>query len=153
ERQLIERPLEAKLGDGAAERLVGDLEGLARGRETIGHRAPHADLLRALPREQPGELHHRKHLMSGARLPQEQERVARDQTRTMAVPHEMPAPSAQSSTICPGLIRPSRIASSRATGIEALEVLPYSSMFNTNFSSGKPSRSDTWLMIRRFAWC
>jgi hypothetical protein len=44
--------------------------------------------------------------------------------RTSALPQEIPAPKAHISTGSPGLIRPSRNASSKAIGIEALDVLP-----------------------------
>ncbi len=51
-------------------------------------------------------------------------RMARSIRMTDA-PQEMPAPSAQKRTVLPGLMRPSRTASSRAMGIDALDVLPY----------------------------
>ena len=56
--------------------------------------------------------------------------------RTMAAPQARPAPRAQRSTVWPGLMRPSRTASSRAMGMEADEVLPYSATFSTNFCRG-----------------
>ena len=43
---------------------------------------------------------------------------------TSALPHVNPPPNATSSTVSPGLARPSRIASSSAMGTDAADVLP-----------------------------
>ena len=52
--------------------------------------------------------------------------------RTIAAAQVIPAPRAHIRTVWPGWMRPSRTASSRAIGIEAAEVLPYSARFSTN---------------------
>src|SRR5690242_11015771 len=43
---------------------------------------------------------------------------------TSALPQEIPAPKAHIKTVSPALIRPSRVPSSSASGMEALDVLP-----------------------------
>src|SRR5206468_2063593 len=40
-----------------------------------------------------------------------------------------------------------------ASGIEALEVLPYSSMLTATRSMGRPMRRAAASMMRKFAWC
>ena len=48
---------------------------------------------------------------------------------------------------------PSRIASSRAIGTDAADVLPYWSRFTITRSAGKPVRSRAESMIRWLTWC
>ena len=51
------------------------------------------------------------------------------------------APKASSRTRSPERMRPWRLASSRATGTDAADVLPYSLRLTTTLSSGTPRRS------------
>ena len=55
-------------------------------------------------------------------------------------PQVSPAPNVAVSIVIPGLTVPSAIASQRARGMEAAEVLAYSSIRTTTFSIGKLSR-------------
>ena len=59
--------------------------------------------------------------------------------RNRLAPQLKPPPSASISTRSPRLIRPSATAASRASGIEAAEVLAWRSMVRTTFSGGRPS--------------
>src|SRR5262249_52551665 len=104
EHQLGLRTVEAGRADFVAERLVGDFEGRPRHFEAFGELLAHSDELRTLSWKAPSDAH--RHI------------------RTSALPQEMPAPRAHMSTVWPGLMRPSRTASSSAMGMEALEVLP-----------------------------
>src|SRR5262249_44578091 len=105
--------------------------------KSFGELFAHSDRLRTLSGETPGDAH----------------RLVLGHILTSALPHEIPAPSAHMSTVWPGLIRPSLIASSRAMGIEALDVLPYRSMLMTNRSGGMSRRLATCVKMRRLAWC
>ena len=56
--------------------------------------------------------------------------------RTSALPQLTPAPSAHMSTMSFALILPARTFSSSRMGIDALDVLPTRSMFESTFSFG-----------------
>ena len=126
ERQLLLGPLEAELRQREAERGVGLVEHrrAPRARRRASARA-HADLLRALAREQERERrtpasppHHRRGPGEPAAQRREQEQVARR------------------------LILPCSTASSSAIGTDADEVLPYLSMLRRSASSGcRPART------------
>ena len=153
-------PSKHSVESGSPSAASARVEHAARRGRRLGERLAHADLLRALTGEQPRDLHavHRADSRSATARKQGLLKGSASHAWTSvtsgrcAAPQEMPAPSAHMSTFWPGLMRPSRTASSSAIGIEALEVLPYSSMLTMNFSSGKPSRSETCVMMRRFAW-
>src|SRR5450432_438076 len=71
--------------------------------------------------------------------------------RINTAPQVKPPPIASIITRSPFLIRPSREATSRASGIEAAEVLPCNSTVFTTFSGARPSLSAEASMIRRLA--
>ena len=101
EGQLVLRALPHQPGERAAERVIDGREGFPRRRKSLGEVLPHADLLRPLA----GAHQHGHHRMT-------------------ALPQVNPAPKATSSRSEPGFTRPSVIAWSSASGIEAEEVLP-----------------------------
>src|SRR6185503_14380749 len=104
-------------------------EGLLDG--GIGEAVHHADGLRTLPGEDDGELH--QYLRS-------------------TEPQVKPPPTPCNSTLCPGRMRPSRTATSSASGTEAAEVLAWRSTVTMHFDSGSPSFLLTCETMRTFAW-
>lgn len=66
----------------------------------------------------------------------------------IAEAHVRPPPKATRRIVSPGLARPSRIASSRAIGTDAADVLPYFARFTMTLSRGKPVDSRAESMIR-----
>ena len=111
-------PSKHNFGDRPAERRVGALEDVASCRGGVVQGLAHADGLRSLSGEEPGDSHGPfVHATPPAWKPGVY-------IRTSALAQEMPAPSAHISTVWPGLMRPSRTPSSSAIGMEALEVLP-----------------------------
>src|SRR5438874_10316795 len=94
------------------------------------------------PAEKPRQIPKRCPRFSGVRSYQ----------RTTLAPQVSPPPSASIRIRCPGRMRPSVTASSRASGIEAAEVLAWRSIVTTVFPAGSPSRRPTASMIRVFAW-
>src|SRR5690606_38609803 len=63
-----------------------------------------------------------------------------------------PAPNDTSSRLSPFPMRPSSSAVHSARGMEAVELLPYSSTVTTTRSRGRPSLRRAASMMRRFAW-
>src|ERR1700729_378475 len=96
----------------------GAFERGARRRRVRRDIAAHADTLRPLPRKDDGRAHYPAH-------------------RHATAPHERPPPNATKTTRSPGFRRPARTVSERASGIDAADVLPYSAMLTTTFSSGR----------------
>ncbi len=101
------------------------LEDFASGGSVCRNVGSHTDALRTLPGKDCGNAHYATH-------------------RHATAPHDRPPPNATKTIRSPGLIRPARTVSESAIGIDAAEVLPYSAMLTTTFSSGSrgsaPSR-------------
>src|SRR4030067_1963109 len=75
-----------------------------------------------------------------------------NQYRNRAAPQVKPAPQELTRMRSPFRIRPLRTASSKATGMEAAEVLPYLWTVMITFSVGIPNRPATTSIIRILAW-
>jgi hypothetical protein len=108
ERQLVGRPVETESAQRDAERLVDTLEHLPGCRKGVGEVAAHAGLLGALAGKEEDDVH-------GSDAAQK---------RTTIEPHVKPAPNATSITVEPSRTRPHSMASSRAIGMDADDVLP-----------------------------
>src|SRR6266849_3418402 len=138
--QLLERAFEAEPAHGHLQDLFRPFENPASGRVAVVQVATHARFLHSLAGEQ-----------------QRDRAVEADHPVYIQVikhaPQVSPEPKPASRTWSPLLTRPFRIASSSASGIEALEVLPYSSMLIATRSSGSPMRRAAASMMRKFAWC
>src|SRR5882672_8319899 len=133
--QFLDWAFKAQPANGHLQDLFGALEHLARRRVAVVKVLSHAGLLRALAREQ------------------QRDRACELYTHLRRVaPHVRPEPKPASKTWSPVFTRPSRIACSRANGIDALDVLPYSSMLIATRSRGRPIRRAAASMIRKFAW-
>src|SRR5690606_5647975 len=101
----------------AGQGCFGLLEHAPRGRAAVVEITGHADCLRVLAREQRREAHERP------------------QVSTVAA-QVRPAPKETSSTLSPLPILPSSTAWHRASGIDAVELLPYSPTVTTTRSGG-----------------
>src|SRR5260363_175635 len=69
-----------------------------------------------------------------------------------AAPQVSPPPTPSIMIVCPRAIRPSRTASSSASGIDADEVLPCWSTVTSIRSRGSPSLRQVPCIMRIFAW-
>ena len=72
--------------------------------------------------------------------------------RISALAQRKPLPKAARATRSPSFIFPSCQASQRAMGIDAAVVLPYLSMFEITFSSGRFISFCTAWVMRALAW-
>ena len=108
EREILGRPAEHEPAERLAERGVDLVERATRGRKGVGEVPGHAGLLRALAGKEQNDVGRRRH----------------DQKRITMEAHVKPAPKATMSTVEPSCTRPDSIASSRAIGMDADDVLP-----------------------------
>src|SRR4051812_41084233 len=99
--ELVLRPFPHDPGEGDTQRVIDRGERIPGSREPLGQILAHADSLRALARAH-DHGHH----------------------RMTALPQVNPAPNATSRMTEPGFTRPSAMAWSSASGIEAEDVLP-----------------------------